>query len=99
TASEFEEYLYLSLFNVTGGASLGQTNAVLLLTSDETGRGSISFATNEFTINENAGTATITLRRTSGSLDKVFVDVLTRDRLPGAGAAREGVDYVGTTNT
>ncbi|PYK31322.1 MAG: hypothetical protein DME57_04155 [Verrucomicrobia bacterium] len=99
TASEFEEYLNLSLFNVTGGASLGQTNAVLLILSDEVGRGSISFATNEFTVNEAAGTATITLRRTSGSQDKVFVDVMTQDRPPGPGAAREGVDYTGVTNT
>jgi uncharacterized delta-60 repeat protein len=99
TASEFEESINLRLFNVTGGASLGRTSAVVLINSDEAGRGSLSFATNEFTIDEAAGTATITLRRTSGSQEKVFVDVLTVDRPPGTGAAREGVDYTGTTNT
>jgi uncharacterized delta-60 repeat protein len=99
TASEFEESVQLTLFNVTGGASLGRTNAVLLINSDEVGRGSLSFATNEFTVNEAAGTATITLRRTSGTTEKVFVDVLTLDRPPGPDAAREGVDYSGITNT
>ena len=99
TASEFEETVNLTLFNVTGGASLGRTNAVLLINSGEVGRGSLSFSTNEFTINEAAGTATITLRRTSGSAEKVFVDVITLDRAPGPGAAREGVDYLGVTNT
>ncbi|HKQ36616.1 MAG TPA: Calx-beta domain-containing protein, partial [Verrucomicrobiae bacterium] len=99
TASEFEETVNLALFNVTGGASLGRSNAVLLINSDETGPGSISFSTNEFTVNEAAGSATITLRRTSGSAGKIFVDVLTMDRPPGPGAAREGVDYTGFTNT
>lgn len=98
TASEFEESVHLRLFNVDG-ASLGRTNAVLLINSDETSRGSISFATNEFIVNEAAGTATITLRRTSGSTEKVFVDVLTQDRPPAVGTAREGVDYTGVTNT
>ena len=99
TASEFEESINLTLFGATGGASIGRSNAVVLINSDEVGRGSISFATNEFTVNEMAGTATITLRRTSGSAEKVFVDVLTVDRAPGSGAAREGVDYTGVTNT
>lgn len=99
TASEFEETVNLRLFNVTGGASLGRSNAVLLINSDEVGAGSISFATNEFSINEAAGLATITLRRTSGSSGKVFVDLFTLDRPPGAAAAREGVDYTGVTNT
>src|SRR6185295_14954478 len=79
TASEFEETVNLSLFNISGGATLGRSNAVLLINSDETGPGSISFSTNEFTVNEAAGTALITLRRTSGSAGKMFVDILTMD--------------------
>src|SRR6185369_11820366 len=98
TAQEFEETVNLRLFGVTGGATLGLSNATLLIFSDESGKGSISFATNEFVVNENAGTATVTLRRTSGSSGAVGVTFLTQELPPGPGDAREGVDYTYTSN-
>ncbi len=98
-ASEFEETVNLRLYNVQGGATLGASNATLLIFDNENGRGSLGFATNEFTVNESAGVAEITIRRTSGSYEKVMVDVFTSDPPPGPGAARDGVDYIGTNVT
>lgn len=99
TFQEFDETIGLRLFNVTGGATLGLTNATLLLFDNNNGRGSISFTATDFVVNESAGTAEVTLRRMSGSVGAVTVDFYTLDPPPAPGAARAGVDYLGVTNT
>src|SRR4030095_13753890 len=66
--SEFEENFIVRLFNVTGGATLGRTNANVLIFDNETlGAGSISFTATDYTVNESGGLANITLRRHGGS--------------------------------
>lgn len=97
--AEPEETVYLRLFNVTGGATISQSNAVLLIFDNEIGKGSLSFAATDFIVNEAAGTASITLRRTGGTDGTVSATVFTMDIPPTNGAARAGVDYTGYTNT
>ncbi|HEU0008861.1 MAG TPA: Calx-beta domain-containing protein [Verrucomicrobiae bacterium] len=98
--SEFEENFSVRLFNVTGGGTLGLTNAtVLIFDSETTGAGSISFTSTDYTVGESGGQANITLRRTGASRGTVGVEFRTTDLPPGAGAARASVDYGGITNT
>ena len=98
-ASESEEFVGLRLFSPTGGATLGLTNASLLIFDNEASSpGSLSFTAEDFTVNEGAGTATITIRRTSGSVGTIAATFFTSDLPPGPGAARFGVDYTGQTN-
>jgi uncharacterized delta-60 repeat protein len=97
--SEFEENFSVRLFNVTGGATLGLTNAsVLILDNETTGAGSISFTATDYTVGESGGQANITLRRTGASQGAVSVEFRTTDLPPGTGAARAFVDYGGLTN-
>jgi len=94
TATENEEWFGLRLTNVVGGARLGLSNAaVLILDNEASSHGSISFASGGFTVNESNGTATVTLRRTSGALGTITANVITFDFPPGAGNARSNVDY------
>lgn len=97
--NEFEETFSVRLHTPTGGATLGLTNSTVILLSDENGRGSISFTATDYTVSESAGSLTLNLRRTSGSLSNVTVLAFSADLPPGPGSAREGVDYIGFTNT
>jgi uncharacterized delta-60 repeat protein len=98
--SEFEENFSVRLFNVTGGGTLGNTNATVLIFDNETiGAGSISFSATDYTVSESGGQASITLRRTGASQGTVSVEFRTTDLPPGTGAARAFVDYGGITNT
>ncbi|MEN9573244.1 MAG: hypothetical protein RL514_1099 [Verrucomicrobiota bacterium] len=94
TGVEFEESIILTLSNPAGGATLGLTNALILIESDEAGAGSLSFQTNQFLALEATGQASITVLRTSGSVGAVSVNLLTYE-LPAAssGVARAGLDY------
>ena len=97
--AEPEELMNIRLYNVTGGASISQSNAVLLIFDNEIGKGSISFSSTDVSVNEGAGTASITLRRTGGTEGTVSATVFSTDIPPTNGAARAGVDYTGFTNT
>ncbi|NCS04944.1 MAG: aggregation factor core protein MAFp3, isoform C, partial [Microcystis aeruginosa G13-11] len=87
---EADETVNLSLSNPTGGAILGtQTTAVLTIINDDLPKpGTISFNSNSYTVNENNGTASITLTRSGGSDGEVSV-ILT----PTDGTANQGSDY------
>lgn len=98
TAMEGEEGLNLRLYNPGGGATLGRTNATLLILDNEAGTGSLSFSNLTYTVDEAGGVAAITLRRTSGSVGTVSAVFLTEDLPPGAGTARAGVDYTPVSN-
>ncbi|TRT82442.1 MAG: aggregation factor core protein MAFp3, isoform C, partial [Microcystis aeruginosa Ma_AC_P_19900807_S299] len=95
TQFEPDETVNLSLFNPTGGATLGtQTTAVLTIINDDLPqRGTISLNNINYTVNEN-GTANITLTRTNGSDGEVSV-ILT----PSNGSAIAGDDYTNTPIT
>ncbi|MFM1768766.1 MAG: hypothetical protein RJA22_1295 [Verrucomicrobiota bacterium] len=97
-ATEYEENFSVRLFNASG-AALGLSNSTVTVFDNENGRGSLSFSVSDLLVNESAGTALLSVRRTSGSLSNVTVEVASADLAPGPGAARQGVDYLGFTNT
>ena len=97
--AEPEEMMNIRLYNVTGGATISQSNAVLLIFDNEIGKGSLSFSATDVRVNEGAGTASVTLRRTGGTDGTVSATVFSADIPPTNGAARAGVDYTGFTNT
>jgi len=83
----------LSLYNVTGGAALGLTNAVLTIINDNFTAGHISFTTTNFSTNETSGTAYVTVNRLGGQIGVIRVVMLTSD-----GSAVSGTDYTTTSN-
>ncbi|TRU88111.1 MAG: hypothetical protein EWV76_09640 [Microcystis novacekii Mn_MB_F_20050700_S1] len=93
---EADETVNLTLSNPTVGAILGtQTTAVLTIINDDLPQpGTISFNSNSYTVNENNGTASITLTRTVGSDGEVSV-ILT----PSNGSAIAGDDYTNSPVT
>ena len=93
---EADETINLSLSNPTNGVTLGtQTTAVLTIINDDLPqRGTISLNNSNYTVNENNGTASITLTRTNGSDGEVSV-ILT----PSNGSAIAGDDYTNTPIT
>ena len=58
------------------------------------GQGNVSFTSATFQANENAGTATITVQRTGGSVGNISVNYSTAD-----GTAIDGINYTGTSGT
>ncbi len=74
-------------------ADLGtQDTAVLAITDNDVG-GKVAFSAAAYTVNE-AGIATITVRRSGGTASGVTVDYATA-----GGTAVDGTDYTGTTGT
>ena len=98
TAMEGEENLKLRLYSASGGATLGRTNATLVILDNESGPGSLSFTNLAFFADEGAGFATVTIRRTSGSAGTVSAVFMTEDLPPGSGTGRAGVDYTAMSN-
>ncbi len=90
--------LNLRLFNSTGGASIGQTNATLTIINSVYTFGHIKYSAAVFATNEpsanNTGYAQVTLSRVGGSSGTITVKAVTGD-----GTAVNGVNYVGSTNT
>ncbi|MGV2388022.1 MAG UNVERIFIED_CONTAM: hypothetical protein LVR29_05985 [Microcystis novacekii LVE1205-3] len=78
---EADETVNLTLSNPTVGAILGtQTTAVLTIINDDLPQpGTISFNSNSYTVNENNGTASITLTRSGGSDGEVSVTLTPSD--------------------
>ena len=86
----------LRLYNVTGGATLGLTNAVLTIINHNYTPGHISFSSATYSTNENSGSALITVNRLGGSTGTMSVTVVTSN-----GSAINGVNYtgpIGSTN-
>ena len=68
--NEGTETVNLTLTNVTGGATLGTNNTAVLKITEA---GSLQFSASSYSVNENAGGATITITRTGGSAGPVSV--------------------------
>ena len=67
----------LVLSNVTGPALLGQADATLTIVDDQVAPGVLSFATNSFRVDENAGVAIISVVRTAGYFGTISVKFST----------------------
>ena len=97
SASEGTETVNLSLGNVTGGASIGSPSAATVNIEDDEAPpvpGELQFDSATYSVNETAGTATITVNRINGSSGAVTVDYATSN-----GTATAGSDYTATSGT
>ena len=83
----------LQLYNITGGAVLGLTNALLTIINDNFTPGHISFTSTNYSTNETGGTAYVTVSRLGGSIGTIKAVLLTSD-----GSAVSGTDYTTTSN-
>ncbi|MGC8744337.1 MAG: Calx-beta domain-containing protein [Verrucomicrobiia bacterium] len=92
--NEFEpvETIPVALSNLVGTASLGLSNAVIRIVDNDLGAGTISFATNYYTVAENAGEATIALIRTNGYKGTVSANI----SVGVGGTATPAQDYIQT---
>ncbi len=86
----------LLLSTVTGGAKLGQSNAVLTIINNNFTPGHVSFTSVTYTTNEpnNTGTALISVNRLGGSSGTLAVTFASRNL-----TATNGIQFTGSTNT
>ncbi len=85
--------LNLRLYNGTGGATLGLTNATLTIINGNFTSGHVSFTSATYGTNENAGYAFFTVNRLGGGSGTIKVTAITSD-----GSAVNGINYLGSTN-
>jgi len=93
TTTNSDRTVSLQLYGATGGAIISQTNAVLTIVNNTFAAGHIAFTATNFTANETAGTATVTLNRLGGSTGTLNATVIAA-----GGTAANGVNYIGSTN-
>ncbi len=93
TTSQPDKTVNLVLYTATGGATLGQSNAVLTIVNNNNKFGHVGFVSAAYNANEDGGTAQIGVSRLGGSSGSISVTVITSD-----GSATNGLNYVGTTN-
>jgi uncharacterized delta-60 repeat protein len=77
------------------GAALGRANALAIIADDDFPIGALGFSSPAYTVNENAGTATITVTRTNGSTGVVSVRYATTS----VGTATPGADFTSVSGT
>src|SRR5262249_28623103 len=97
TLVEGNETVALTLANAMGGATLGTpASATLTILDNDTpvANGQLQFSATGYSVNEWAGTATITVTRTGGSDGPVSVDYVF-----GGGSATAGQDYTAASGT
>jgi uncharacterized delta-60 repeat protein len=97
-----EKELTLQLYNIQdlsgGTAQLGLTNATIRLINQNF-PGYLTFSTNQYVANLSAGVLTFTVARTVGSKGTLTVQYGTSDTGTTTFNARNGTNYVGSTNT
>src|SRR5205807_10166572 len=91
---EGDHTVKLKLFNASGGATLGLTNATLTIIDNDIVGGYVKFSSPDYITNENAGAALITVTRNGGGAGTLTVGFATTN-----GTALSGVNYLGVTNT
>jgi len=93
---EGNEAFSLSLSNPTGGAALGSpaTETITILDNEQPPPGTLQFTVSTASVNESAGTITLTVSRVIGSSGAVGVQYAT-----GNGSATAGSDYTTTSGT
>ncbi|KHD08357.1 hypothetical protein PN36_18720 [Candidatus Thiomargarita nelsonii] len=79
----------IGIFNPTGDVTLGQNTQIVTVTDPAVGQ--LQFSSSNFTVNENAGSAIITVERVGGSDGTATVNYATSN-----GSAIAGSDYQGT---
>ncbi|HWQ34998.1 MAG TPA: Calx-beta domain-containing protein [Blastocatellia bacterium] len=94
TLDEADETVNLTLSSPTGGATLGAQSSAVLTIIDDDVAGTVQFSAASFSVDENAGTATITVTRSNGAASGVAVTYATSD-----GTAQAGLDYTAKSGT
>jgi ribosomal protein L35AE/L33A len=91
-----KETVNLTLSSPTGGATLGSLNTAVLIiiVNGKAPAGALQFSAATYSVNENGGSATITVTRAGGSNGVVSVRYATKK-----GTARAGSDYATTSGT
>lgn len=88
SSPESTEKVSLSFNNLTGGSSYGTPSSANLWIIDDDIAGQFQFDASGFSVNENAGQATIVVKRVGGNNGTVTVQYAT-----GNGTASAGADY------
>lgn len=96
TFDEADETLRLSLDGATGGGTLGTQSAATLTIIDNDSQPTVQFSQPTYSVNEAAGTATITVTRSAGGSNPFTVNYSTGDATTG-NSATAGADYTGIT--
>jgi uncharacterized delta-60 repeat protein/uncharacterized repeat protein (TIGR01451 family) len=91
---EPDETVNLRLFNASGGASIGNSNAVLYIIDDDFLPGRVNYTSGLYATNEAAGAARISVMRSGGNAGAVWLDAIVG---PGSNSV-PGVDFVAATN-
>lgn len=98
TADENDETVNLTLSNPTNQATLGTPSAAFLRIIDNEvppgAAGTLQFSAAEYSVNENAGSAIVTVARTGGTAGTVTVSYTTSD-----GSATANSDYTPASGT
>ncbi len=89
--NEFNETVPLALFNATGPATPGVTNATLTIVENDFAAGVLGFSTNNYFVSEDGGSVLISVVRTNGHSGAVTVAFATT-----FGTASNGLDYAVT---
>ncbi|WP_339936602.1 Calx-beta domain-containing protein, partial [Undibacterium luofuense] len=91
---ELDETIVVQLLNPRGGATLGLTNAQILIIDNDFAAGRLNFSQAVYSVAENSGAATITVLRSGGSQGALTVQVGVTN-----GTAISPVDFTAGTNT
>ncbi|OGK02994.1 MAG: hypothetical protein A2519_06525 [Candidatus Raymondbacteria bacterium RIFOXYD12_FULL_49_13] len=89
---EGNETINLTLSSPTGGATPGTPSEAVLTIVERAGV--LQYSAANFSVNENSGTATVSVKRSDGSAGAVSVDYRTIDR-----TATAGSDYTAVSGT
>ncbi|NBV23529.1 MAG: hypothetical protein EBS05_16620, partial [Proteobacteria bacterium] len=90
---ELDEIIAIQLMNPRGGATLGLTNAAILIIDNDFAAGRLSFSQTNYSVSESGGTAVITVQRSGGSQGAVTVQATVT-----GGTAVAPADFLAATN-